>query len=58
VGKVAERRTTGALAFLTVRFPDGAQVEVSTAINGVGEGAEVGLVPLERGIHLFPAERA
>ncbi|HVX89979.1 MAG TPA: ABC transporter ATP-binding protein [Gemmatimonadales bacterium] len=55
-GKVTERRTTGALAFLTVRFPDGAQVEVSTSMQGVGEGAEVGLAPLERGIHLFPVE--
>ncbi len=58
VGKVMERRTTGALAFLTVRFADGTHVEVSTAAQGFGEGADVGLAPQERGIHLFPAERA
>src|SRR6478609_2793139 len=56
-GKVVERRTTGALAFLTVLLADGAHLEVSAPTHGVGEGAEVGLLPLERGIHLFPAER-
>ena len=55
-GTVVERRTTGALVFLTVALPGGAQLEVSTAQGGQ-EGHEVGLVPAERGIHLFPAER-
>jgi ABC-type Fe3+/spermidine/putrescine transport system ATPase subunit len=53
-GVVTERRTTGALAFLTVRLADGALVEVSASPRAAGEGTEVGLVPAEQGIHIFP----
>ncbi|HET7043161.1 MAG TPA: ABC transporter ATP-binding protein [Gemmatimonadales bacterium] len=55
-GKVVERRTTGAQAFFTVRLADGSQVEVSGAPRAAAEGHQVGLVPQERGIHLFAAE--
>jgi ABC-type Fe3+/spermidine/putrescine transport system ATPase subunit len=53
-GTVVDRRTTGALVFLTVRLGDGALVEVSSAPPAAAEGSTVGLVPGEQGIHLFP----
>ena len=53
-GPVVDRRTTGALVFLTVKLADGGLVEVSCAPPAVAEGAVVGLVPMEQGIHLFP----
>ena len=55
-GKVIDRRTTGAQAFFTVRLDDGSLVEVSAAPRAAAEGQMVGLLPLEQGIHLFPAE--
>ena len=54
-GVVTERRTTGALAFLTVRLADGTLVEVSASPRAAGEGTEVGLLPAEQGMHIFPA---
>jgi putative spermidine/putrescine transport system ATP-binding protein len=56
VGKVIDRRSTGAYAFYTVRLPDGGQIEVSGSPHAASEGGEVGLVPAEQGAHLFPAE--
>jgi ABC-type Fe3+/spermidine/putrescine transport system ATPase subunit len=53
-GVVTERRTTGALAFLTVRLANGAHLEVSASPRAPGEGTEVGLLPGEQGMHLFP----
>jgi len=53
-GTVVDRRTTGALVFLTIKLADGALVEVSCTPPGVAEGATVGLAPMEQGIHLFP----
>ncbi len=54
-GTVIDRRTTGALAFLTVRLADGALVELSAAAHAAVEGSLVGLAPTEQGVHLFPA---
>ena len=54
---VVDRRTTGALAFVTVKLADGSLVEVSAPPHAAAEDAVVGLVPGEQGIHLFPAER-
>lgn len=56
-GTVIDRRTTGALAFLTVRLADGALVELSASPSAPAEGTVVGLMPAEQGVHLFPAER-
>ena len=53
-GIVVDRRTTGARAFLTVKLADGTVIEVNTAPHAAAEGAEVGLVAGEEGVHLFP----
>jgi ABC-type Fe3+/spermidine/putrescine transport system ATPase subunit len=53
-GVVTERRTTGARAFLTVRIGEGVAVEVSAPTFAATEGAEVGLVAEENGVHLYP----
>jgi putative spermidine/putrescine transport system ATP-binding protein len=52
-GVVLERRTTGALVFLTVEVAEGQVVEVSTAPPAAREGDRVGLSPNGRGVHLF-----
>ncbi|MBW8772041.1 MAG: ABC transporter ATP-binding protein [Gemmatimonadetes bacterium] len=54
-GIVTDRRTTGALVFLTIKLADGALVEVSCLPPAAAEGATVGLAAMEQGIHLFPA---
>jgi ABC-type Fe3+/spermidine/putrescine transport system ATPase subunit len=56
-GTIVDRRTTGALSFLTVRTAEGALVEVSTTPPAPPEGTQVGLIPGVQGIHLFPAGR-
>jgi putative spermidine/putrescine transport system ATP-binding protein len=53
-GTVVDRRTTGALVFLTVKLADGGMLEMSSGPTSIAEGAVVGLVPAEQGIHLFP----
>jgi len=53
-GVVVDRRTTGARAFLTVKIGEGTTLEVSAPTFAAAEGAEVGLVAGEEGVHLFP----
>jgi sulfate transport system ATP-binding protein len=53
-GIVIDRRTTGARAYLSVKLADGTIIEVNTAPHAAAEGAEVGLVAGEDGVHLFP----
>jgi putative spermidine/putrescine transport system ATP-binding protein len=55
-GVVTERRFAGAMAFFSVRTDRGTPVEVSAGGREAAVGRRVGLVPRDRGIHLFPAE--
>ncbi|HEV2290505.1 MAG TPA: ABC transporter ATP-binding protein [Gemmatimonadales bacterium] len=52
-GPVIARRFTGALAFFTVQVADGVIVEVAAEPAAAQVGDQVGLLPHDRGIHLF-----
>jgi putative spermidine/putrescine transport system ATP-binding protein len=53
-GVVIDRRTTGARAYLSVKVADGTVIEVNAPPHAAAEGAEVGLVAGDEGVHLFP----
>jgi ABC-type Fe3+/spermidine/putrescine transport system ATPase subunit len=53
-GRVTARRFTGAEAFYTVQLADGSILEVSDVPGAAQLEAVVGLVPGDRGLHLFP----
>lgn len=55
-GTVTDRRFTGALAFFRVRTDRGAQLEIAAEPQAASVGARVGVMPTDRGIHLFPGE--
>jgi len=52
-GKITARRFTGAQAFFTITTAGGAMVEVSAEPEAANLGDSVGLVPRDRGIHVF-----
>jgi ABC-type Fe3+/spermidine/putrescine transport system ATPase subunit len=53
-GTVVERRFTGAQAYYTLETDAGVALEASADPGSARVGERVGLVPAERGIHLFP----
>ena len=55
-GEVTARRFTGALAFFRVTLADGGIIEVAAEPSAAAIGDSVGLLPQERGLHLFRAE--
>lgn len=55
-GAVTRKRYTGAQAFFRVETDGGLKIEVSAAPDAATVGSRVGLLPAERGIHVFPAE--
>jgi ABC-type Fe3+/spermidine/putrescine transport system ATPase subunit len=55
-GVVAGRRFTGALAYFRVELAGGGMVEVGAEPAAAQVGDAVGLLPQERGIHLFRAD--
>ncbi|MGB7213017.1 MAG: ABC transporter ATP-binding protein [Gemmatimonadales bacterium] len=55
-GPVVARRFTGALAYFTVQVADGVTIEVAAESGAAQVGDRVGLLPHDRGIHLFRAD--
>jgi ABC-type Fe3+/spermidine/putrescine transport system ATPase subunit len=54
-GTVSDRRFTGAQAFFRLRTDRGTQLEVAAEPRAAEIGARVGVVPTDRGVHLFGA---
>ena len=57
-GTLTERRFLGASSLYTVRLTDGSTLEVSEPAASLELGSQVGIVPGDRGLHLFPADRS
>ena len=57
-GTLTERRFLGASSLYTVRLADGSTLEVSEPAASLELGSQVGIVPGDRGLHLFPADRS
>ncbi|MGH7733668.1 MAG: TOBE domain-containing protein, partial [Gemmatimonadales bacterium] len=52
-GPIVARRFTGALAYFTIQVAEGVAVEVAAESGAARIGDRVGLLPHDRGIHLF-----
>ena len=52
-GNVTDRRFTGAQAFFRVRTERGTMLELVADPRATEIGLRVGLVPTDRGVHLF-----
>ena len=57
-GRVAERRFIGAQASYLIALAGGGSVEVAAPVGAAREGDPVGVLPGDRGFHLFPREQA
>jgi hypothetical protein len=53
VGRVTDRRFTGAQAFFRVETEQGTLFEVVAEPRAASVGLSVGVAPADRGVHLF-----